>query len=338
MVDHESLPERPDGPLRVVIDTDAANEIDDQFALAWALSAPNRLNIEAICAAPFGHGDYMASLSAALELRDGGPTSMWEDLAGALTGEQITTMTLEHPAAEGMGRSFVEIERVVAAARRPAPPRVLTGATRFMAGPADSVDSDAAQAIVELAHSSDEPLYVAVLGAPTNVAAALLADPSIADRVVVVFVAGYPSGSGRDDDSFNLVQDRAASNVVFERATAMVYIPGYQVAEVLSVSLPEIEAHVRDTGELGRLLHALYLDNPLATDADRPGHSWVMWDLAPIAWMIDPSWVRTAVVPRACVGVDHRWRPLEGHMTEAFRIDRRAVYTDFFTRLRETLV
>ncbi len=27
----------PRGPVRLVIDTDTANEIDDQFALAWAL-------------------------------------------------------------------------------------------------------------------------------------------------------------------------------------------------------------------------------------------------------------------------------------------------------------
>ena len=29
--------EHPNGIARVIIDTDAANEIDDQFALTWAL-------------------------------------------------------------------------------------------------------------------------------------------------------------------------------------------------------------------------------------------------------------------------------------------------------------
>ena len=37
--------------LRVVIDTDAANEIDDQFALAWALLSPERLDVLAVYAA-----------------------------------------------------------------------------------------------------------------------------------------------------------------------------------------------------------------------------------------------------------------------------------------------
>ena len=30
---------------RIVIDTDAANEIDDQFALAWALLSPDRKSV-----------------------------------------------------------------------------------------------------------------------------------------------------------------------------------------------------------------------------------------------------------------------------------------------------
>ena len=37
----------------MVLDTDTYNEIDDQFALVYALLSPERLNVEAIYAAPF---------------------------------------------------------------------------------------------------------------------------------------------------------------------------------------------------------------------------------------------------------------------------------------------
>jgi hypothetical protein len=43
----------PNGRVHIVIDTDAANEIDDQFALAWALLHPERLQIHGIYATPF---------------------------------------------------------------------------------------------------------------------------------------------------------------------------------------------------------------------------------------------------------------------------------------------
>lgn len=45
----------PDGKIRLVLDTDAKNEIDDQFAIAWALKSTERFDVEAVYAAPFSH-------------------------------------------------------------------------------------------------------------------------------------------------------------------------------------------------------------------------------------------------------------------------------------------
>lgn len=43
----------PKGKIDVVMDTDAYNEIDDQFALAYLLKSTEKLNTVAIYAAPF---------------------------------------------------------------------------------------------------------------------------------------------------------------------------------------------------------------------------------------------------------------------------------------------
>ena len=48
--------QHPNGPCDVVIDTDTANEIDDQFAIVHALLS-DVLNVEAIYAAPF-HAEW----------------------------------------------------------------------------------------------------------------------------------------------------------------------------------------------------------------------------------------------------------------------------------------
>ena len=45
------------GKLRVVMDTDTFNEIDDQFAIVQMMLSPERLNVEAIYAAPFSMND-----------------------------------------------------------------------------------------------------------------------------------------------------------------------------------------------------------------------------------------------------------------------------------------
>ena len=43
----------PKGKVKMVIDTDTYNEIDDQFALVYALLSPEQLSVEALYAAPF---------------------------------------------------------------------------------------------------------------------------------------------------------------------------------------------------------------------------------------------------------------------------------------------
>lgn len=49
----------PEGRLRVVIDTDARNEVDDHYALALALGFPERFSIEGIVAAHFGKEEHL---------------------------------------------------------------------------------------------------------------------------------------------------------------------------------------------------------------------------------------------------------------------------------------
>jgi hypothetical protein len=43
----------PTGKVDMVLDTDAYNEIDDQFAISYALKSPEKLNLVALYAAPF---------------------------------------------------------------------------------------------------------------------------------------------------------------------------------------------------------------------------------------------------------------------------------------------
>ena len=42
-----------EGRVDAVLDTDAYNEIDDQFALSYMLAYPERINLLAVTAAPF---------------------------------------------------------------------------------------------------------------------------------------------------------------------------------------------------------------------------------------------------------------------------------------------
>ena len=43
----------PTEKIRIVLDTDTYNEIDDQFALVYSLLSPEKIDLEAVYAAPF---------------------------------------------------------------------------------------------------------------------------------------------------------------------------------------------------------------------------------------------------------------------------------------------
>ena len=77
----------PTGQVRVVIDTDAKNEIDDQFALAWAFLSQDILKIEGVYAAPYSLQYRLDGLIRTYELKDKDELSEEDrELSGALRG------------------------------------------------------------------------------------------------------------------------------------------------------------------------------------------------------------------------------------------------------------
>jgi purine nucleosidase len=141
-----AAPWPPSGPVRVVIDADAANEIDDQYALSLALGSPDRFRLEGLVAAHFG----------------------------------------ETGGAAGIDRSYAEILRVLELAGMAGKFPVKRGADplqyRDRIPASEGVDFIIERA---KAASPDDPLWLVLLGPATDAAAALLKAPSIADRLVV---------------------------------------------------------------------------------------------------------------------------------------------------------
>lgn len=337
----------PEGPLRVLIDTDTANEIDDQFALAWALLSPERLDVEAVVAEPYSFAhfrqpllDAAAALAADPENRADGFFGDWARRLAA-AGMDPADIYFD-TAAEGMEKSFDEIENVFAKMGIASTGLAFRGSDRYMGGPHTPVASEGAERIIEAALADDERvLHVVAIGAVSNIASALLMEPEIATRMVVNWTSGYPTWTGLSNQpSLNLVQDPHASRLLFESHVPMVYLPGYHVGAQLRVSLPDMEAWVKGQGAIGDYLHHLYTHNPIHTQrtiASFPGQSWVMWDLINIAWLLDPRWVPTRFVATPTLDAELFWQPqlAAPQMLEAYDIDCDAVFGDFMSKLHD---
>jgi purine nucleosidase len=306
---------------RVIIDTDAANEIDDAFALAWALLRPQRLQVEAVYAAPWSFAHRRAAYRARL-------------------GAAAQELPCFDPPGVGMTRSVETIVTVFERLGLPHAGRVFRGATGYLRKDAPVPRSEAVEHLIASAREQpgDEPLYVAAIGCPTNIAAALRLAPDIAEHIVVIWTSGFPSHAPQPNRSFNLEQDLVATRTLLDSGVPHVYLPGYQVGAQLRLSLPEMERWVRGRGAVGDWLHQLYTHNPLWPLQGIESffaHSWVMWDLINIAWLLEPAWVPSELVRTPLLDAELRWQaaPDRHPMREAYGVDRDAIFADFFRAL-----
>jgi purine nucleosidase len=338
----------PRGTVRVVIDTDAKNEIDDQFALAWALLSQDRLRIEGVYATPYYFGIHRESLIRAHEiLHAQGAEQVPDPLKRYLT--QLSTMAaagidpkgLEFPGPDvGMEESYQEILRVYQKLDLDANGVAYRGSPRYLASIDDPVDSPAARHLIERALADDEPLYVVAIGCLTNVVSAMLMAPEIIERIVVVWTAGYPVHVRQPNYSFNLEQDMLASKLLLDSGVPVVYLPGFHIGAQLRLSLPEMEAWVRGKGAIGDYLYWLYTHNPLHARRgikDHFGRTWIMWDLINVAWLLDSSWAPSDLVATPRLGDDKRWhhdQPGRHVLREAYDVNRDAIFRDFFAKLQ----
>ena len=345
-------PELPKGRLRLVIDTDAANEIDDQFALAHALLSPGRLTIEAVTAAPFSFAHLKPDLVRTRDiLAEGGPHAPEDAALVARFRGWVERMQAEGVAPEdlafagpqeGMELSHAEIGRVFSACNVEPAGRIHEGAGGWLTGLDAPIDSPAARAIIDLARTAtaDDPLHVACLGAVTNIASALMMAPDIAETIVVVWTAGFPTADPTPNRwALNLVEDPVASRFLFDCGVKLVYLPGFFIGAQLRLSLPEIEAFVEPHGAIGTLLAGLFRNNPLHAQRfvrDTAHLTSVIWDIIVTAWLVDPDLVPTVLKPAARLGDDLAWHPVDGPrhlLREAVGVDRDAIFKDFYDKL-----
>lgn len=252
-------PDPAKGPVDVVLDTDTYNEIDDQFALAYALLSPERIKLHAVYAAPF-HND-----------RSDGP-------------------------GHGMALSHGEILRVLDRMGVPDDGLVYRGAEAWLPlGEGMPPGSPACDDLIERARAATEgrPLYVLAIGAPTNVAAALLRAPDIADRVVVVWLGGQPLHWPTADE-FNLRQDLRASRAILSGRAPLMLVPCEQVAQSLRTTTAELDAYLAGRSPIGTYLAEIFAAYR-GSYLQKPGLSKEIWDLAPLAWLLNPAWAPSTI-------------------------------------------
>jgi len=259
---------KPEGIVDVVLDTDTYNEIDDQFALAYLIRSEKECRIRAITAAPF----YSDPLSGRVR-RSSSPS-------------------------DGMERSYNEILKVLELLdRNDLRSIVYRGSRSYLTASMEPVESEAALKIVEIskAYSTDNPLYVVAIGAITNVASALLIDPTLRDRIMIVWLGGHAHHWANCAD-FNMIQDIDSARVVFGCGVPLVQLPCLGVVSEFRFCRAEFEQLFRDKNELCNYL----IDNTyefIEKDVHFEHWSKPLWDVTAVAWLFKGDFMLDRIVP-----------------------------------------
>lgn len=286
-----------EGKIRAVIDTDTYNEIDDQFAVVYALLSPDDMDVEAIYAAPY------------LNNRSTSP-------------------------ADGMEKSYEEIIRLLEKMGREIPENfVFRGSDRFMADKGNPIDSPAARDLIRRANSSDEPLYVLTLGAATNVASAILMAPEIAEKIIVVWLGGKGL-TWRSASEFNLMQDPQSGQVMFDSGVPLIQIPTEPVTSHLLTTVHEVAHYLAGQGDIGDYLVEIF---KAYNEGDTFGWSKIIWDISAVAYVVNPRWFITEIrsspilTDQLTYSVDHS-RHLYRTTTHLWRDD---IFGDMFKKIQQ---
>ncbi len=288
----------PAGEVDVVLDTDAFNEIDDQFAISYLIRSSDKLKLKALYAAPF----FNENSSSALD---------------------------------GMEKSYHEIFRLQRLLGTDYP--VFRGSKSFLSSETVPEESDAAHDLASraMSYSPEKPLYVIAIGAITNVASALLINPEIAERIVVVWLGGH-SRDFSDTREFNMMSDYAAARVVISSAAPFVQLPCFGVVSSFALSEPELSHWL-----VGKNPLATYLAENTARAANSyaKGEPWtrVIWDVCAVAWLLnsDERFMRCRIAERLIPTYEGEYSELcsDAPMCYTYYIERDALMHDLISKL-----
>lgn len=288
----------PKGKVEVVLDTDTYNEIDDQFALSYALFAEEKLDLKAVYAAPF-HNERSSG------------------------------------AKDGMEKSYREIGKLFRLAGRET--AAFRGAEGYLPDEQTPVESPAAGDLCQraMAYSPEKPLYVVAIGAITNIASALLMQPAIADRMVVIWLGGHGI-HWPDNHEFNCFQDVAAARVVFQSGVPLVMLPCMGVVSAFYISGPELAYWLKGKNPLCDYLLEHTVE---AAEEYAKGKVWsrVIWDVTAVGWLMNEKGdlMQDRLMPTPLPQYDHHYsldetRPLCRYV---YHINRDALFQDLFVHI-----
>ena len=302
--------------LRVLIDTDAACEADDPFAIVQALLSP-KLIVKGIIAEHFHAPGSMErsyrEIETILDCMDRKDIPALRGQEGPMDREYLED-----------GAALAEQENRNGSAGQNAcrDRKELSEGVRFL--------------IDEAMREDDKPLYVLCQGAITNVAMAIKACPEIINRMTVIWIGTHGEAPHEAPfREFNAGNDIAAANEVLACGGDIWVVPS-TVYTTIHIGIAEIQRRIRPCGRIGEHLFRNLVDyNNSEMAGWTKGESWSLGDSPAIALALNPDcghykYVPAPIVAEDTSSVEGAERPM---VKMYYDIDSRYILEDLIAKL-----
>lgn len=242
-------------PIPLIIDADTANEVDDLYALVRAIHEP------------------------AFDLR-------------GITSAQFNTSPLATK--NTVGESQQLNEQIIKLMERPDIVLPL-GSNIPLRSPTVPSPSPASKFIIEQAHTMQEgrQLSLVILGSCTNVASAIIEDPSIIGKIKVHYLGFWHTleTNTYDKDEFNSGNDPIAVEVLLNTLELDFEVMTATTSQHLTFNKSRVDSELKGQQGVKKLLVDRWETyNRWWTKEDPEKKSWVMWDVAIIEALLCPEY------------------------------------------------
>ena len=283
----------PPERIPVILSTDIGNEIDDQWAVAYLLLQP-RFEVLGVMSA------HAPTITA-----PAGHTS-YRILLDVV--ENRLGMREHPPLVEG---GSYPLDNQTTPRNSPAAMFLIQKSKRF---------------------SATHRLTVLTIGAATDVASAILIDPSIVERIQIVQM-GFTNEQGGQE--FNIANDVHAVQAILNSSVPLVIGPGDVCRQSLSLTFDQAKSLLAHHGPIGDWLWEEYqawyfrVVKPMrVNDFSKP---WVIWDDITLASVLNMTTQHTS--PRPRMRDDMTFERIETNkvVTWITDVDEEKMWKDFFT-------
>lgn len=287
--------------IPVILSTDVGNEVDDQWTIAWLLLSP-RLDVLGIMSAHAPTITAPAGHTSYRILRD--------------VVENRLEMRVHPPLIEG---GSLPMEDSMTPRPSPAVSFLIEKSKPF---------------------TKENRLTVLMIGAGTDVASAILTDPTVVDRIRVIQM-GFNNRQGGNE--FNIANDPRAVQAILDSSVPLVIGPGDVCRASLSLSLDQAKEMIAARGPIGAWLweefqawYYRYVKPIRVNDFSKP---WIIWDNITLAYVLGMTEQQTALRPRLKDDFTFEPSQTKGTVTQTVTwitdVDERRMWADFLNLLDE---